>query len=191
MDNDGITLGGRLLYEWDGGRIRLAYSGAALTLDATANLLPPGKIDINYQVLSAQYNNGPWSLTLEYMDQPIDYRDFNGMMETSDTTVAGYYLQNNYRLNSDWELFARYEESYYNKNDKDGKKRSALTGQPAHTLFSDLWTLGVLWEPTQQLMLRAEFSKVNGTIFLSSLESQPDEKKPDWNLFSLLVSYTF
>ncbi|MET0006205.1 MAG: hypothetical protein ABW087_21650 [Candidatus Thiodiazotropha sp.] len=53
MDNDGITLGGRLLYEWDGGRFRLAFSTASLTLDAKTDLFPPGEIKIDYRVLSA------------------------------------------------------------------------------------------------------------------------------------------
>lgn len=192
MENDGVTLGGRLLYEWDGGRIRLAYSSAALTLDAETSQLPPGEIEIDYQVLSAQYNNGPWSLTLEYMQEPMGYKGFNGMLEMADTTVDGYYLQGNYRFHRDWELFSRYEESHYNKNDKDGKKSSAKLGLPAHNFFTELWTLGILWEPTEQLMLRAEFSQIEGTIFLSNRENAtPGNTKPDWNLFSLLVSYSF
>jgi hypothetical protein len=192
LDNDGITLGGRLMYEWDGGRIRLALSNASLTLDATTNMLPPGEVEIDYRVLSAQYNTGPWSLTLEYMDQPIDYKGFSNLMDVADTTVDGYYVQGNYRLNADWELFARYEESHYNKSDKSGEKSSAALGPPAHSFFSELWTLGVLWEPTEKLMFRAEFSQVEGTIFLSNLENENlDDSDRYWNLFSLLVSYSF
>jgi hypothetical protein len=191
LDNDGITLGGRLLYEWDGGRFRLALSGATLTMDAQTAMLPPGEIDLDYLVLSAQYNNGPWSFTLEYMEEPLDYRGFNGMMDIADTTLNGYYLQGNYRIDADWELFARYEESHYNKNDEDGKSGNLLTGMPEHTFFSELWTLGVLWEPTERLMLRAEFSRIEGTIFLSNLENPPGTTERDWNLFSLLVSYSF
>ncbi|MEW8429312.1 MAG: hypothetical protein G8D61_06295, partial [gamma proteobacterium symbiont of Ctena orbiculata] len=61
----------------------------------------------------------------------------------------------------------------------------------AHTSFSELWTLGVLWEPTEQLMFRAEFSNIDGTIFLSNLENDPGDTRREWNLFSLLVSYSF
>ncbi|MES9971338.1 MAG: TonB-dependent receptor [Candidatus Thiodiazotropha sp.] len=192
MDNHGITLGGRLLYEWDGGRFRMALSNATLTLDATTNLFPPGDIEIEYWVASSQYNTGPWSLTLEYMYQPIDYEGFADMMDIADTTVDGYYIQANYRLDSDWELFTRYEESHYNKDDKNGEKSSPILGVPERSFFSELWTLGVLWEPTEQLMLRAEFSQVEGTIFLSNLENEnPNETERYWNLFSLLVSYSF
>ncbi|MEW8506509.1 MAG: TonB-dependent receptor [Candidatus Thiodiazotropha sp.] len=191
MDQDGITLGGRLLYEWDGGRFRLAFSGASLTLDARTSLFPPGEIEIDYRVLSAQYNEGRWSLTLEYMDQPIDYIGFSDQLDIADTTVDGIYLQGNYRLHEDWEIFARYEESHYDKNDRDGSQSSAKLGPPAHSFFSELWTMGILWEPTEQLMLRAEFSQIDGTIFLSNLENDPGGSERKWNLFSLLVSYSF
>ena len=56
MEQDDLTTGGRLLYEWDGGRIRLALSNAMLKLDSKTNALPQGTIDIDYWVLSAQYN---------------------------------------------------------------------------------------------------------------------------------------
>ncbi|MES9993530.1 MAG: TonB-dependent receptor [Candidatus Thiodiazotropha sp.] len=191
MEQDGITLGGRLLYEWDGGRFRLALSGASLTIDAETSLLPPGEIEIDYRVLSAQYNKGPWSFTLEYMDQPIDYAGFSDLLDIADTTVDGFYLQGNYRLHEDWEFFARYEESHYDEDDKDGTQTSAKLGPPPHAFFSELWTVGVLWEPTEQLMLRAEFSQIDGTIFLSNLENDPGETRREWNLFSLLVSYSF
>ncbi|MCU7931989.1 MAG: OprO/OprP family phosphate-selective porin [Candidatus Thiodiazotropha sp. (ex Codakia rugifera)] len=192
MEQDGVTTGGRLLYEWDGGRVRLALSNASLTLDSQTSLFPPGSIDIDYWVLSAQYNDGPWSLTMEYMEEPIDYAGFGGFMDVADTTVDGYYLQGSYRLQADWEMFARFEESHYDKNDTNGKKSSAKLGFPPHTFFSKLWTLGLLWEPTEQLMLRTEFSQVEGSIFLSNLENPlPNIKERDWNLFSLLVSYSF
>lgn len=192
MDQDGLTTGGRLLYEWDGGRLRLALSNALLTLDGETGMLPAGSIDIDYWVLSAQYNEGPWRLTVEYMEEPLDYSGFAGLFDSADTTVDGYYLQGDYRLNSDWELMLRYEESHYDKDDPNGKQRSLLTGLPEHTFYSKLWTLGLLWEPTENLMLRAEFSQVEGTIFLSNLDNpDPSDTSKDWNLFSLLVSYSF
>ncbi|MCW4343233.1 MAG: hypothetical protein N0E48_07720 [Candidatus Thiodiazotropha endolucinida] len=40
-------------------------------------------------------------------------------------------------------------------------------------------------------MLRAEFSQVEGATFLSNLENAPGTTERDWNLFSLLASYSF
>jgi hypothetical protein len=192
MDQDGVTYGGRFLYEWDGGRFRLALSYATLELDSETISLPDGSIEIDYWVFSAQYNDGPWRVTVEYMQEPLDYEGFGGFLEAADTTIDGYYLQSDYRLHEDWELMLRYEESHYGKDDPDGSKISRITGLAPHNYYSKLWTLGMLWEPGEQLMLRAEFSNAEGTIFLSRLENPiPNETVKNWNLFSLLVSYSF
>ncbi|MCG7933264.1 MAG: hypothetical protein JAY68_01305 [Candidatus Thiodiazotropha taylori] len=192
MEQDGLTLGGRLLYEWDGGRFNLAYSSAQLTLDAETSLLPDGEVEIDYRVLSAQYNSGHWSLTLEYMQEPLNYVGFGGLMDAGDTIIDGYYLQGTYRLRDDLELFARYEESHYDKQDKRGEKTAQRLGLEAHNLYSRVSTLGLLWEVTEGLIVRSEFSQVDGTIFLSNLENPPPQMRSrNWNLFSLLVSYSF
>lgn len=192
LDQDGVTTGGRLLYEWDGGRIRLALSNALLELDSHSSLFPPGRVDIDYWVLSAQYNHGPWRFTYEYMEEPIDYQGYQNLLENFDTTVDGFYFQGDYRFLDNWELLVRYEESHYDKDDQSGAIISTISGLPAYTFYSKVWTAGLLWEPTEQLMLRAEFSQVEGTIFLSNLENPiPANRVKDWNLFSLLVSYSF
>jgi hypothetical protein len=192
MQEDGVTTGGRLLYEWDGGRVRLALSNAMLKLDSKTNALPRGKIDLDYWVLSAQYNQNRWRLTAEYMEEPLDYQGFGNLLDSADTTLNGYYLQGDYRFNADWEMLLRYEESHYDKHDPSGKRMSALTGLQPYTFYSKLWTAGLLWEPTEKLMLRAEFSRVKGVIFLSNLENPvPSDRVRDWSLFSLLISYSF
>ncbi|MET0067946.1 MAG: hypothetical protein ABW076_16500 [Candidatus Thiodiazotropha sp.] len=192
MEQDGYTTGGRLLYEWDGGRFIFALSGASLALDATTNALPPGSIDIDYRVLSAQYNQGLWSLTFEYMQEPLDYSGFAGAMDVADTTLDGYYIQGNYRFRNDMEVFTRYEESHYDMHDKRGEATGSRIGLDAHNFYSRVSTLGLLWEISDRWMLRSEFSRVDGTIFLSNLENPvPQDKVRNWNLFSLLVSYSF
>lgn len=194
LDQQGLTKGGRLLYEWDGGIFRLALSGGSISLDGEmAGGFLSGTVDVDYWIVSAQYNSGPWSLTLEYMNEPISYQGFNGVMDAANTTVDGYYLQGDYRLSADWGLLARYEEAHYDKNDRDGTESSAkIPNTLPHNHFTNMWTLGVLWEPTDKLMLRAEFSRVDGTIFLSNMEN-PNllETERYWNMLALLISYSF
>lgn len=192
MDQDGVTYGGRMLYEWDGGRVRLALSNAMLELKSETNALPPGIVDIDYWVASAQYNDGPWRLTSEYMLEPLDFRGFGDLLDAADTKVGGYYIQGDYRLFEDWELMLRLEKSHYNKDDRDGTKSSGISGFVPYYHYSKVATLGLLWEPSEQLMVRAEFSRVKGTIFLSVRENPIiNDTIKDWNLFSLLVSYSF
>jgi hypothetical protein len=192
LEQDGLTLGGRLLYEWDGGRFNLAYSSAKLRLDSTTNSLPDGSIDVDYRVLSAQYNSGSWSLTAEYMQEPLNYSGFGGLMDSGDTTIDGYYLQGTYRPRVDLELIARYEESHYDHRDKRGEKTAQKRGMAPHNFYSRVLTVGLLWEVTDRLIVRTEFSQVDGTIFLSNREyDDPGDNSREWNLFSMLISYSF
>lgn len=192
MEQQGLTKGGRLLYEWDGGVFRLGLSGAKLNLDGKmAGGLLSGSIDIDFWIASAQFNHGPWSLTFEYMNEPVNYNGFNDLMEPADTTADGYYLQGNYRLTSDWEILLRYEEAHYNKDDRDGSDIN-IPGTEPHNFYSRMWTFGLLWEPLENLMLRAEYSRTDGTLFLSNLENpDPQATERKWNMLSLLISYSF
>lgn len=192
LEQPGLSKGARLLYEWDGGVFRLALSGATLNLDGTmAGGFLSGSIDIDFWVASAQYNRGPWSLTMEYMNEPVKYDGFMGTMEAANTTADGYYFQGHYRLSADWEVLMRYEAAHYDKDDKDGSNME-IPGMLPHNFFSKMWTIGLLWEPTENLMLRTEFSRVEGTLFLSNVENPNHmDTEKDWNMFAFLISYSF
>jgi hypothetical protein len=192
LDQSGLTKGGRLLYEWNGGIFRLALSGATLKMDGDmAGGTLHGSIDLDYWIASAQYNQGPWSLTMEYMNEPIEYEGFDGIMDRVNSTVEGYYLQGNYRVSPDWEVLMRYEEGYFDKHDRNASDIQ-LPGRLPYNLFTRMLTLGILWEPISNLLLRAEFSRVDGTLFLSDIENpNPYDTKRNWNMFALLFSYSF
>jgi hypothetical protein len=188
----GLTKGGRLLYEWDGGKLRLALSGATLNLDGEmAGGLLSGTVDIDFWIASAQYNRGPLSLTMEYMNEPIAYDGFSNLMDFGNTIVDGYYLQGNYRLSPDWEVLMRYEEGHFDKHDRDGSD-VMVPGSVPYNHYTRMWTIGVLWEPTENLLMRAEYSRVDGTMFLSNLEN-PNYMETErlWNMFAFLISYSF
>jgi hypothetical protein len=192
LEQPGLSKGGRLLYEWDGGRLRLALSGATLNLDGEmAGGLLSGTVDIDFWIASAQYNRGPLRLTMEYMNEPIEYDGFANLMDAGNTTVDGYYVQGDYRLSPDWEVLMRYEEGHFDKHDKDGSN-VRIPGTPPYNHYARMWTLGVLWEPTENLLMRAEYSRVDGTMFLSNLENpNPMATERLWNMFAFLISYSF
>jgi len=192
LTQQGLTKGGRLLYEWDGGRLRLALSGATLSLDGEmAGGLLNGMVDIDFWIASAQYNQGPFSLTMEYMNEPIEYNGFNNLMDFGNTTVDGYYLQGDYRLSPDWEVLMRYEEGHFDKHDRDGSD-VIIPGTPAYNHYTRGLTVGLLWEPTESLLMRAEYSRIDGTMFLSNLENpDPMATQRSWNMFAFLISYSF
>lgn len=193
LDHKGLAWGGRALYEWSGGLVRLALSGAKLTLEGRMNDFPfppptgstqSGNVDIDYWVASAQYNPGALSLTAEYMQEPLEFRGFSGFLDAYNTTIEGYYLQASYRIYSDWEILARYESADF---DKDHPERSDSN----RNNFVRMWTTGIMWEPFSRVQIRAEYSVVDGAIFLSNLENDPSTTSRRWNMFALQATYSF
>lgn len=185
---------GRLLYERDGGRIRLGVSGGQVNINYDpAGPLDPlraGSFDFDPLIFSAQYNAEHWSLTGEYALRHLASRGF-GPPENS-FTGESYYLQGAYRFRSNLEGVVRYDVLIADRDDQDGEAFEARTGLPSHTRFAKDFTVGLRWDITPSLMFRAEYHNVNGTAWLP-LEDNPNLGATGryWDLFALLFSYRF
>ncbi len=197
MDADGLSVIGRVAYETPDARWRLALSGAKSALTYRRDTGDPfgsGEIDLFYWIASAQYNAERWSLTAEFMQEPVEFKNFGPAVDNRDGTVRGYYLQGSYLLRSDLELIARFAEGYADKDSRDGTRQSALTGGlvPPYGFFQKDWMIGLRWDVTPNFMLRAEYQWTEGTWTLSSRENPvPPATVKDWEMLSLLASYRF
>ena len=185
---------GRLLWERDGGRTRLGLSYAYVDIHYDPGLSDPlskGHIAFMPTILSAQYNEELWSVTSEYAVRRFEYRDLGAIPDQS-FTGDSWYLQGTYRPATTWELFARYDNLFSDKTDRDGKDYEAATSKPAFTRFARDLTFGVKKVFNPQVMVRAEYHNVDGTAWLSTLENQPiSSLKRRWDMFALLVSLRF
>ncbi|MDV6343574.1 hypothetical protein [Nitrosomonas sp. Is37] len=185
---------GRLIYERDGGRIRLAVTGAEVNTGydpGVKDLLSAGSFQFLPLIFSAQYNAEHWSLTSEYALRHIELRNFHAFPDMS-FTGESYYFQGIYRFNSAWEAVLRYDAYYADRKDRDGNDFHAETGRPAHSRFAKDWTVGLRWSITPSIMLRAEYHRVNGTGWLSTLDNpNPAFTDQHWNLFAAQASYRF
>ncbi len=204
LEPDGLTMVARVLYELDGGRWRLAASvadgSAHFEGSQTIGPLGPypgdGQVDIEYYVLSAQFNAELWSLTAEFMREPINWANFSPASPFfgESATAEGYYLQADYRFDSAWQGFLRYEAGYADRDDRDGEAASArFRGTvPGHDFYNRNWVAGLRWDFARDWMLRSELHRQRGTFTLSNREN-PDKAvlEKDWNLFALLISYRF
>ncbi|RDH87164.1 MAG: hypothetical protein DIZ77_18610 [endosymbiont of Seepiophila jonesi] len=186
---------GRVIYELDAGRIRLSATIADGDLDFEPGPTDPfsnGTVGIQLRVLSFQYNAEDWHFTTEYMQEDVINRDLGAFRPDMDSTAEGYYLQLAHDLFSDWEIIARYDVSYLNRDDRDGTKQEAGPfGIPAHNMFAKDWTLGLRWDITPAFMVRGEYHWVDGTAWLSSRENNFFQTERYWQMFSLLASYRF
>ena len=114
-----------------------------------------------------------------------------------------YYFQAAYRFAPKWELMARYDAMYPNTNDMNGKTAqysAAMAGiyLPAFSQFAKTLTVGLRYDISPWMMIRAEYNYVNGTAWLPSEGSLGPDGNVDsfktvqyWDMFGFLVSLRF
>ena len=192
---------GRIIYERDGGRIRFGLSGAQVNVgyDPASKVdLSSGSFEFLPLIFSAQYNAERWSITSEYALRYIEYRNFNNsIVKNVDRGFTGesFYFQGIYRFNPQWEAVLRYDVLFLDRKDRDGSEwaqENKKDGDQAHSRFAKDLTVGVRWNITPSIMLRAEYHRVNGTGWLSTLDNpHPTVTDQHWNLFAAQASYRF
>jgi len=185
----------RLIYEYDGGRVRLAASALSINVDykpGEMDFFQEGRFRFNALYFSAQYNALNWSLTGEYALRNFRFRKFGPALPDNTSTGESFYIQGTYRFTPTLEGLIRYDVLYADRDDRDGSDFAAATGLPAHRRFARDFTLGLRWDVTRSLMLRAEYHNINGTGWLPFVDN-PDilGTEQHWKLFSVLASYRF
>ena len=198
VEPDGTSFSWSLWYSTLDERIKLGWSGAVFTFQydpagGVADFLAPGTTDVLYWIASFQYNAEDWTVSAEYMRQPIEWQDYGLFSPDRDATGEGYYLQGAYRLRPDVEFMLRWEEGFADTADRRGQGMEASSGGyiPAFAGYSRIWTAGVRWDVNRHLMLRAEYQRHNGAFVLSFKENDPPDLVKHWDLFALQVSVRF
>ena len=207
MDGKGSWVS-RILYERNGGELRLALSGGQFNGRYNPSA-PPGmdNLDGDFRlqpvILSFQYNAERWSLTSEFERRRLEFGTFGPLLPTSNTSPTGeaYYVQGTYRIAPKWEALVRYDNMVWDLDDRSGKRWQLATGIPAHSRFAQDWTFGLRWDVTPWLMLRAEYHRIHGTGWLSAVENpgigfiatprQRADVSRNWNLFAVQGAVRF
>lgn len=146
-----------------------------------------GSVDINVNMLSAEYTWEKWQLTTEYQHRDFEIRGIQSPTFSLDAPARPYYVQLSYRFNQKWQSLIRYDSIYHNKNDKSG------TGfTPNSHGFAQDWSLGLRYEHNRHWLVSAEVHQVNGTAWLSREENTVgDPLKQRWHLFAAQISWRF
>jgi len=193
-----ISYIGRGIYETNDKRIRLAVSGTWVNIGYNPSInesLGSGSIQFSPIYFSAQYNAERWSLTSEYALRHFVYSGFhNPRIDSLNFFGESFYFQGEYRFTPKWEGILRYDVLFTDRADRNGSHFAATDPlkRPAHSRFAKDITVGLRWNVTPEFMLRAEYHRVNGTGWLSTLDNPinvPTEQH--WNLFAIQASYRF
>ena len=187
---------GRLGYDLEGGKYRMAISSMWVDTRYDPKFFPPSdlpalKLIFKPVIFSVQYNMDKFSLTSEYAIRPFEQTILDHQSSRS-FTGESYYLQAQYRFSEDWEAIARYDILHKNREDRSGRKYHATTGLPAHTQFARDWIFGLRYYLNSSFLIAAEYHYINGTAWLP-LQDNPDlnDSAQRWHLFSLAASYRF
>ncbi len=184
----------QISYEVNGGEYiyALSFADAELTYNPKGNEpFQKGSTQFDMYVLSAQYNGEKITLTGEYKYQENKFKDFGVLYPDVSPVSGSWYIQAAYRLKYNWQVYGRYDETYSDKNDRNGSN-TKLLGNPAHMAYAKSTMLGVRWDINTSMMLRAEYHNIDGTSWLTSADN-PDRSQTEryWDLFALQFSVRF
>jgi len=217
VGNDRLGFFGQLRYEYNGGRWIYSLSHANVTIDFKAGPqdtipfpsgpgLNSGEIEVDYTVLSIQYNGKKWQLTAEAALEKVEFVEISDNFSEQSGRPFGYFIQANYLFTPRWQGFIRYEEWQRDRDDWDADEaaqRSLESSQllssfginqpafPAHTNYSKSWVIGGRWDIKPNLMLRAEYHLTDGTSSLPVRENNIALSEKHWNMLAISLSYRF
>lgn len=181
------------LQEWADGRFRTGVSYLRIGLDASVDIGEdkPYKsfVDADIYVLSAQWQLPQWLLTTEYR---FNDNSVGGNGERTGTTNDGGYLQLRWMPSAKLSYYGRYDVSFSDRSDRDGRDYAALAdGLSRYERFGHDGTLGLAWKPQPQWGVYAEYHYVYGTHNLPQADNAGESVDSHWQLFLLMLGYRF
>tara|TARA_R110002050_G_scaffold1244_1_gene8471 strand:- start:11676 stop:12926 length:1251 start_codon:yes stop_codon:yes gene_type:complete len=207
LEANKAALTGRIMYEHDGGRWIVALSGASLELDfeaGTTDAINAGKLEIDYTILSTQFNGEKWQFTAEGAVQKSNFIGLGGAFSDADVKPLGFTVEAKYRFTSKWQAFVRSETFYLDKDDKYGHSSNQklqrlsdtlyggqLPIQPSYNRYSQAWVMGGRWDINNNLMAAADYHIIKGGAILSGADNDIYATAKYWDMFAISLSYRF
>lgn len=175
----------QVMYIPDSQQMRFALTHVVLDMPYSLG----GLVEFRPWILSASYDGEDFSLTSEVM---LNTLRSTLALPAIDQHGLSYYLQCVYRASSRWEWLLRHDVFYADRNDRDGSEFAlAHPGFPAVTGYARDWTLGLRHHLTSDMMLAAEWHRVDGAGWLPLEDNQGTGLTRRWDMLLLQASYRF
>lgn len=186
----------QFMTELDGGKLRMGLSFGTVSTryhPGAIDLLGPGEQTLRPMLFSLEWNEEKWSLTTEY--ERVKNRGqgygLGGVGPEDPNTVEAWYVQGTYRVDTDLHVYLRRDEFYFDKDDKSGFVFAAANPLvPRHVLYAKDWVLGVRRD-WKDWSLSAEVHQVDGTAWLSPMDTPIANQKGDWRMILFQAAYRF
>jgi len=178
----------------NGGAWQLAVSHffGTFTLSTPETIGLAGEFDVSISTVSIRYNAEKLTLTTEYALNPNrNVVTLNGARLLETHIVAdGAYLQGEYRINPRWRAMARYDASFIDRRDRNGREFAAAnpTADRKSRMSRD-FMLGLSWNDGEHWGVWGEAHWIDGTRILQALENPGPSHADRWSLFMLMAGY--
>ncbi|MCP4111005.1 MAG: hypothetical protein GY749_36690 [Desulfobacteraceae bacterium] len=145
--------------------------------------------------LSAEYTRENLRLTAEYYELCFEYSFIHQpssipLVKDAKFYQEGYYAGIEYRF-ADWlEMGLYHSEYYWNKDDKDGERKSSVYGFPKHAAWTKDTCLSARFDINMNWVFKIEGHMMDGTAILHRTDNTEGMEK-DWFLFAAKVTFSF
>lgn len=195
---DGRMNDWQLAYESSQGDIRAALGRMRYYTryrSGPLDLISDHELGYDGTVASWQWNSERWSLTTEFSRVTESINSDDPLLAFR-MTGSGYYLQGEWRFSPQWQVFARYDNFYADRNDKNGKLFAAQTGRPSSWIFASDRTIGARYRFSPGWSLAGEWHNINGNGWLPHADNMVGnvaryDLTQRWNLFLMQIAYQF
>lgn len=188
--DDPEVMVGRVLWEDANGRLRLALS----TLQASSgfDIGIRGNFDAELYLASLQYGTERWQLTSEIAyfiyDLSLDAPALASLLKAYHGDAA--YVQYAWFFTPSWQLYARYDVGYFDRNNRSGSSFEPLL--PAAIGYTRDAGLGVRWDIDKHWMISVEAHYLEGLFSLSIIDNPALESaRAYWTLAGVELAFRF
>ncbi|MEC4749203.1 hypothetical protein [Methylomicrobium sp. Wu6] len=183
----------QLSYELNGGEYVFAVSYADLELGyhpLAGDRFGAGTSFVRPLMISAQYNGEKLTLTAEYNYRHNVMKGYETLPDRRFATES-WYIEGSYRFFPKWQATVRFDTIDGNTENRRGTGLEAI-GLPSHAAYAQDWTIGLRWDINGSWMLRGEYHRVHGTLWLPQADN-PDRLRTtqDWDLFGVQALFRF
>jgi len=186
---------GQVMTEMAGGRMRLGLSGGRVVSaykPGPADPIGRGRSILRPLLLSVEWNEERWSLAGEYERVRNNGEGYGlgGNGPEDPNTVEAWYIQGTWRVTPSRSVYLRRDAFYFDRDDKSGKAFAALNGVQASVMYSKDWVLGAR-QDWKRWSFSAEVHQVEGTAWLSPLDTPIANQQKSWRMLLLQAAYQF
>lgn len=184
----------QLVDSWNGGRVTFALSHVHARLGIEAD--PSFPVDtfgrFQFYVVSARYNAERYSLTSEYRFVRSEIRaSFQGqLLSESKSSSDGGYVQADWRATPRWSLYARYDATFNDADDRDGS-RGATSNADRYSQFAHDLTVGSGFRFDEHWGLWGELHRIYGTATAPPIDNPGGANDERWTLMTVMAGYRF